>query len=104
MKVEPNDMVIGQEYHYCELNIPQVVVDISIWETQEERDLHAKKLVDKYNVVYNGKKIEEKVGMNRGNCVSSFLGKWRIMRVENSHEESSKVSKTIQQNLLSLKT
>ena len=100
-------MQLNREYYYCEINIPGVILDISIWETPEERDAYASELEDHYNVIYNGKKIETKAGINRGNCVSSFIGKWRIMRVESKDDQSateSEMPEGIQQNISSLKT
>lgn len=81
-KIKPADTEVGKEYYYLEINIPSLkVLDISVFATVEEREAYELDMTDHYNIKYNGRVMEKgPPGVNRGNCVSSFIGKWRFIR------------------------
>lgn len=83
-KIKPEDTEAGKEYYYLEICIPSLKVkDISVFTTREDRDKYELDMTDHYNVLYNGRKMKKgPPGVNRGNCVSSFIGKWRFIREE----------------------
>lgn len=86
--IEPDDMTPGVEYHFVEINIPGKLHRWSIYETKEERDHIAQEYADEGNKVMKytpSKSIQ--VGVNKGNCCSSFVGKWRIMKEVKKQEE-----------------
>lgn len=101
--IELDDMTPGVEYYFVYIDLPGKLHKHSVYETIEERDHIAEEYALEANRIMGYAPKQGTDGVNRGNCCSSFVGKWRIMK-EVKHEQAQKNTTEFPEGVRPLKT